>query len=276
MRTLLCMLLGFFWTAPGESVEASRWLVFYGADAKPERLRPYSLVVFDPDAHPSLEQFEGRSTVSLGYLSLGEVEQFRTHFPAMKAEGIVLNANPNWQESYFVDLRDPRWAKRVIEELIPQVLFQRFDGIFLDTLDNAGYLEDLDPNRFKGMREAAIHLVKAIRLHYPQIKIMLNRSFDILPETVSAIDMLLGESIYASYDFANKSYVRVSEEQYQEQLKAMQVAKSQKPSLGLYSLDYWNPDDPKAIAEIYRVQRANGLEPYVSTIGLNEIISEPR
>jgi uncharacterized protein (TIGR01370 family) len=252
-------------------VDFKPWAVFYGEDAPMERFKPFYLLVFDSDAHPALQKFTGQDKLFLGYLSLGEVEQGRAHFPAVQKEGLFLGENPVWKESQYVDLRDPRWAKRVIEELIPAILFQRFDGLFLDTLDNAGYLEDTDPEKFRGMRAAAIHLVKAIRLHYPQIKIMMNRGFDLMPELASQVDMLLGESLYTTYDFARKRYERVPADQYAQQVVQMQRAKTANPQLTLYALDYWDPADTATIKEIYRAEREHGLNPYVSTPELTSI-----
>lgn len=263
-----------FWTSL--LLAKDSWVVFYGEKAPFAQLRTYSLLVFDADHHPSVEIFEDKKALVLGYLSMGEVEEMRSHFSSVRSEGLLLDANPNWKESYFVDVRDPRFAQRVIEELIPQVLFQRFDGIFIDTLDNAEYLEDLDPVKYQGMRLAAIRLVQAIRLNYPQIKIMLNRGFALLPELANYVDMLLGESIYTTYDFEKKKYVRAPQAEYEMSVKIMHEAKVRNPKLKLYSLDYWDPEDVKTIREIYRVQRAQGLNPYVATIGLDKIIPEPK
>src|SRR3990172_5248627 len=45
-----------------------------------------------------------------------------------------------------------------------------------------------------------------IRLHYPTIKIMMNRAYEILPEVEQSIDMELGESVFADYDAKAKTY----------------------------------------------------------------------
>ena len=47
------------------------------------------------------------------------------------------------------------------------------------------------------MTPAAAKLVRMIRQNYPQIKIMVNRAYDILPEIGGQIDYVLGESVYA-------------------------------------------------------------------------------
>lgn len=252
------------------------WAIFYGESAPASAFKPYQLLVFDSDAHPELEQFKGQDKTILGYLSLGEVEQRRAHFTDVQQEGLLLGENAHWKESQFVDLRSPRWAKRVIEELIPAILFQRFDGLFLDTLDNAGFLEDKDPAKFRGMREGAVHLVQAIRLHYPQIKIMMNRGFDLLPEVGGQIDMLLGESLYTTYDSSKQHYQRVPEAQYTHQVTQMQEAKTAHPKLELFSVDYWDPADKSMVKEIYSTELKNGFSPYVSTPQFTTIYAMPQ
>jgi len=46
--------------------------------------------------------------------------------------------------------------------------------------------------------------------------------------------------------------------------------------LPILSLDYWNPEDTKTIAEIYRRERELGHHPYVGTRMLDRIVPEPR
>lgn len=252
------------------------WVVAYGSDYTQKQLRPYEILVFDSHDHPNLKQFVGQGKTVLGYLSLGEIEEHRSYFQKAQQGGFLLDKNPNWTDSYFVDLRDKRWAKQVIEELIPGILYQKFTGLFLDTLDNAVYLEQRDPQKYQGMREAAIHLVQAIRLHYPQIKIMINRAFDLLPEVAREVDMLVGESLYTTFDFTAKTYQRVPDEESEQHLQQMRSAKETNPRLQLFSLDYWDPDDLGTIRQIYEVERSRGLIPYVSTWQLNVITPEPK
>jgi len=217
-----------------------------------------------------------RGKTLLAYLSLGEVEEHRPYFPAVKAEGILLHENRAWRGSYFVDLRDPRWTARVIEQLIPDVLHRGFDGLFLDTLDDAADLERSDPARYRGMTAAATRLVRTIRLHYPTIKIMMNRAYEILPDVEEYIDIELGESIFADYDFETKRYRLVKRAIYREQVRLLKAAQRRRPDLAVFTLDYWDPADTAGVARIYREQRANGFEPYVATLELDRIVREPR
>src|SRR3546814_17068918 len=78
-------------------------------------------------------------------MSLGEMESWRPDFAAVKASGVLLDENPHWPGSYFVDIRNPAWQKRILDTLAPAVWAQGFHGFFLDTLDNPGHLERLRP-----------------------------------------------------------------------------------------------------------------------------------
>lgn len=273
---LIVLLIGLFfqsnlWAAGG----LSPWVLYYSNQLRPEAFDPYSLVVLDSEAHPHISPMLSAGKSVLGYISLGEVASYRHWYSEVKAEGILLKENKNWPGSFFVDLRDHRWTKRVIEELIPAILRQGFSGIFLDTLDNAGELERIDSNAYKGMTLAAAKLVRTIRRHFPEIKIMLNRGYELLPNVGDVIDMELGESVFTDYSFETKLYSRVEQDLHKEQVKILQNAAKKFPNLAIYTLDYWDPSDTSGISAIYKAERENGFNPYVSTIELDQIVPEP-
>ena len=251
-----------------------RWLVYYSKKAPSRAFKDYALLVFDSKFHPQLRPLSDRGKTLLGYLSLGEVEQYRDYFGDVKAEGILLQENEHWKGSYYVDVRDRRWTKRVIERLIPDILRRGFDGLFLDTLDNPVELQEEHPKKYSTMTEAAARLVRTIRRHYPSIKIMMNRAYELLPLVEGHINIVLGESVYADYDFEDETYRLVPKGLYLNQVKLLNAAKKRQPDLQVFTLDYWDPADLKGVADIYRVQRANGFVPYVATIKLDRIIKE--
>ena len=267
----LCCL--FAYNANAQNVQS--WAVYYTDKASISEFEPFDLLVLDSDYHPALNRLVNRNKILYGYISLGEVEHERFYFDAIKSEGILLDENKNWPGSYFVDVRDPKWPKRVIEEIIPHILQKPFDGLFFDTLDNFAYLESKDPVKYKGMLEACINLVKAIRRHYPDIKIMMNRAYEMLPKVSNIIDAQLGESVYSGYDFANKTHQQIAPTEYQWQVMQLQNAKRINPRLQIYTLDYWDMDDVAGIQKIYKIQRDNGFIPYVSTVELNKLFPEP-
>ncbi|SMH35934.1 endo alpha-1,4 polygalactosaminidase [Azospirillum agricola] len=231
--------------------------------------------MLDSRTHPPLRPLKDRGKTLLGYISVGEVETHRPWFGLVKGWGILDQENPNWPGSFYVDVRDRRWVKLVVEGLVPALLRSGFDGVFLDTLDNPPHLERTDPKRWAGMTGGAARLVGAIRRNWPQIRVMQNRAYEILPQTARSIDFALGESVYAGWDFAAKRPHLQSDEDYRFQVEALKEAKALNPVLGLFSLDYWDPADTAGVRAIYARQRANGFSPYVSVVELDRLVAEP-
>ncbi len=252
-----------------------RWAAYYGQDAPLHAFADFSVLVFDSDGHPPLAPLAAQGKVVLGYLSVGEVASYRPYYAAVRAQGILLGENSNWKGSFSVDVRDSRWARRVLDELIPQILQRGFAGVFLDTLDNPAHLERMNPRSNRGMSAAAAALVTAIRGRYPHIKIMLNRAYDLLPSVDGHIDYVLGESVYADYDFETKRYQLVPRALYEQQVRILQSARQRRPQLRVFTLDYWDPADRAGVARIYAEQRKNGFHPYVATVELDRVVPEP-
>lgn len=261
--------------AGAASAAEERWVVVYSEKPAVAEFRDYGLVVLDSVHHPPIRPLLEQKKTVIGYISLGEVENYRDYYKAVEAEGILYEKNPNWPDSRYIDVRDTRWSRRVIEELVPRLLHKGFQGIFIDTLDNPGELERRDPVKFKGMTEAAANLVKAVRRHYPRMYIMLNRSYEILPAVEGQIDAVLGESVFTEIDFEKKTYRLADAKTYQQQVKWLKEAKARRPALKIYTLDYWPPTDAAGIARIYAEQRKNGFIPYVSVKDLDRVLKEP-
>jgi uncharacterized protein (TIGR01370 family) len=259
---------------PSAGPAPARWAIFYAAAAEPVAFAPYDTLVLDADRHPPIGPLVERGKAVLGYLSLCEVSHNRSYFADVQAEGLLLGESPTWRGSYYIDVRDPRWSRRVIEDLIPRQLRRGFTGIFLDTLDDAAFL-DRQPGR-RGMREAAIRMVKTIRRHYPDLTLMMNRGYDLLPAVERDIDAVLAESLYGTYDFTSKRYRRVAPADSAAQVALLNAARARRPGLKLYALDYWDPADAAVVAQLYEAARASGFVAYVATIELDRLVPEPR
>lgn len=262
-------------SAPAAAAEL-RWLCLYGDTARTEDLAEFDLLILEPDRHPPLDRLAEKGKLMIGYLSVGEVNRSRPYYRDVLAENIVLEANPRWPDASLVDIRDKRWAKRLIEDIVPAILRQGFSGVFLDTLDNAAFLEARDPVRFAGMRAAAVRLVKALRAHYPRMTIVLNRGFDLLPELDRDVDMVVAESLLTAWNFETRTAQHRPEADIAGQLVELAAARARRPDLTVLSLDYWDPGDGAGTADIYRRARAAGFAPYVTTIALDRVTKEPR
>jgi polysaccharide biosynthesis protein PelA len=280
MRPLLFLVFSSFGTALaatayGADKSVERYAVYYSDRAPAERFDHYQLLVLDRRHHPPLPELAEGGKMLLGYVSVGEIEKDNPYFGTLKKAGLVLNENANWKGSYTIDLRQPLWQQTLIEKIIPALLRDGFDGIFIDTLDSPIELERSNPARYKGMKEASIRLIQAMRMHYPSMKIMVNRAYPILPGVASNIDMVLGESLIGEYDFDKKKYIKVEQPLYLQQVEWLKGAKTHNPDLKVYTLDYADTGNRKWISEIYRLQRENGFIPYVASVDLDEVVDEP-
>jgi polysaccharide biosynthesis protein PelA len=260
---------------PAAAAGTERFAIYYSDSLSADHFKPYQLVVLDGTHHPSIPMLKEEDKTILGYVSLGEINQASPYFTELKAHNLVLQENPNWKGNYFIDVRDPAWAKLVLEEIVPSVLRQGFDGVFLDTLDDTAELERSNPGKYAGMTDAAVHLIEGIRLNYPSAKIMMNRTYALLPKVDRIIDMELGESVYTNYNFSKKTYGKVDAVAYRDQVTALQAAQHDNPDLKIFTLDYADPSDQSDIKDIYRIERTNGFIPYVATTGLDRLVDEP-
>ena len=252
-----------------------RWLAFYGMTADEVILATYDIVVLDSAFQGSINLVGGPGTRVCGYLSLGEI---RTSDPflAFLDREVLLPENPDWPGTRRVDVRHPSWRSLVLDQRIPSLASQGFTGLMFDTPDTPPYLELLDPARYRGMRDAAIGLVDSIGARWPEMMLIMNRGYALLPDVVQKIDAIIAESLMTTPDRQTGGFAWVDSHQVELQLRLLDPAVGRRPPLPILSLDYWDSNDARTIAEIYRRERKLGHHPYVATRLLDQIVPEER
>jgi polysaccharide biosynthesis protein PelA len=255
------------------SAKSIRWLVFYGERADEATLASYDIVVLDPGFRGSISAVADTGTRVCGYLSLGEIKTSDPFFAFMD-RAALLEENPDWPGTRRVDVRHPSWRSLVFDRKIPSIVATGFNGLMLDTLDTAPYLEQVDPVRYHGVRAAAVELVAAIRARWPRMMLIVNRGYALLPDLIDKIDAVIAESLMTSPDQRTGGFVWVDAQAVELQLSLLTPAARRAPPLPILSLDYWFPDDTKTIAAIYRRERDLGHHPYVATRLLDRIVPE--
>jgi polysaccharide biosynthesis protein PelA len=258
------------------AVQSLSWGIDYGPRTDPGIARNFGLLVLEPDHLRPIAPLRGPSSRLLGYLSIGEVERSRSFVTRLERAKALRSPNPNWPDARYVDLRHPMWKSMLLDTLIPGILNKGFDGIFLDTMDNAEAMERQDRKANAGMVDAGADLVRAVRQRFPKCLIMLNRGYGVLANVATRIDFVLGEAMASRWNFAQRSYEMTSDDDWAWQATRLRAAKRINPSLVLTTLDYWDPADTKTIADLYARARAADFAPYVSTLALDRLIPEPR
>lgn len=260
----------------GYASNGRKFGVYYGQRFLPE-LSSFDVLILDEFIHPDLPRIREGASVRqtlFGYVSVCELGAGRSYNAAVREAKLVL---PQLSERGYemIDIRRPEWQRMVVEEIVPRILEEGFDGIFLDTLDDAVWLEDLDKNAYAGTRDAAVALVHAIRARFPGHPIMMNCGFELLAAVGGDIDMFLAEDLLSAWEGPGfKPRLRGHVEANKE-LKMIAAARQQHEKLAIYSLDYWDPKDQAGIAQLYGIERSNGFTPYVATPALTEIVGEP-
>ncbi len=256
---------------PAAATDAPRWAAYYGENKDWEAFSTYDLIVFEPDHHPPVRPLTGQGRDVLAYISLVEVEPSRAYYTRLKQAGLILEQTEIARP--VIDVRNPQWMAFVIEEMIPLYVREGFTGLMLDTVDSANALEAADPARYRGMGAAAAATIRHIRMHYPYLKLMLNRGFEVLPAVQADVDMVLAESIYI--DSREEVAQPFPDNHYRDALGILERARQENPRLLLFSLDYWDMNDTTGVKDIYAQQREAGLIPYVSTRDLQTLYAEP-
>jgi uncharacterized protein (TIGR01370 family) len=250
------------------------WIVYYGATANDAKLANFDVIVLDPAYTGSIAQCASHGGRTIGYLSFGEVSKTNKWFSFPADSPALLEENPSWPGTHRVDVRQDAWRTAILDG-VKRLRKMGFDGLFMDTLDTPPYLEQIDPKRFKGMAAAATDLVKSVRKQWPDMPIIMNRGYALLPDLVNDIDAIVAESLMTTYDGATRAYKWIDPKALAEHIKVLAPRKNRSPELPVLSLDYWNPDDPATIREIYRIERSFGASPYVGTIALDQIVQPP-
>ncbi|MDD5717328.1 MAG: endo alpha-1,4 polygalactosaminidase [Sulfuricurvum sp.] len=222
-------------------------LIYYGSDYPIETFNEYDTVVLDPDLYKDVHKLKSRS---FAYVSLGEVGTCRSYFDLLQNNSLLAGKNQNWG-SYHINIADGKWEKILIDKVIPPIVKSGYDGLFLDTVDSL-LAREKSP-------EHIIHLIVTIKKRYPKLKLMLNRGFEIAD--IVPIDALLYESTISGYDF--KKGV--------SSLFTYDFRFLPKHKIERYSVDYWNYEEPKNMAEIYKIALKKGYKPLVTDISLNKL-----
>ncbi len=243
------------------------WVCVYSATASVEDLSRFDLAVLDGENPPDLQQFGTKKPLLFGYLSLVEVGEWHSYRKQVEDCCPLLGKNPNWGGAY-IDIREPAWHALVLDNIIPGILARGFDGLFLDTVDTAEYLERYHSKKHPGMLQAATRLIRAIRQRYPEVPLLLNRGFALAGAVADAIDGVVAESVFVvQQDGAPVLNTATALTNTLDLLRSLQ-----RQGLLILTLDYL-PEQDARIEDVIRRVRALGFVPYISTQELDRIFT---
>ncbi len=248
------------------------YYVDYSAEIDPQCLRAYDLSILSPYAKADLAAAHEVGNTVLAYISVGEIASDAPYRQEALQRQIKLGGkNTEWQ-SDLVDLSDPAWAP-FVTNLAAQAVEKGFDGFFLDTLDTVDALSEQNPSKARAYRQGLVRVVRALKAAFPEKKIIVNRGFAVVDQIRDSIDGLLVESLFRTYDSAEKTYGPVAPGVTEELLSRLKPWAKQ--GLPIYILDYMDPQQPEEAQGTARKIEALGFHALISTIDLQGNIIAP-
>jgi len=259
-----------------EDVEKWAIVLDYDEDNHPidrEILQSFDMVVLDPDNSPETATLKKNQPIRISYISVGEAENYRGYWDKIKDNPWVLDENPDWEGNFFVDVRDPEWRKLLIEEVIPEIVNKGFQGLFLDTLDTAVYLEEKSAKKYAGSLEAMATLVGNIHQAFPKLMLLSNNGFEILEKIAPYLSGLIVEDINMMIDFEKDSYKSVPPEDRTYKIGILKPIMANY-GLSVFNIDYVPQSNQKLIRQVRRDSKRLGFKPYAAEANLADIYKQ--
>jgi uncharacterized protein (TIGR01370 family) len=252
----------------------NRWWILIGSSPALEgadwrhHARDTEMVVLAGDPAVPVDAFP-RKVIRLGYVSVGEADVHRGYWQAVAGQPFLVEANLNWPGNQLVDVRDSRWRDILLSQEIPHLLSLGFDGLFLDTIDSPGYLEQKDPARFAGCRQALRDLVREIHVRYPSLPLVAN-GVTALADVAPYVDGFVVEGMFATYDFGRRIYrpTTADEQSWKQAQIDRALAIARRP---IFTIEYADIGDIELARSAAGAASQRGFHPYVATKELNTL-----
>lgn len=274
MCTISSILSGYAQTGPKMTITS--WACYYGDNPKDlKKLEQYDLVIIEPDILHFTPPINTK-TRYIGYVSIGEAERFRWYWHLIEGREFILWENEHWKDDFLIDIRSSLWQDLLLEKIIPKIINKGYSGLFFDTIDTPLYLEEIDPEKFKGSAAAVGLLIKRIREKYPQLILVSNNGLRGLKHFGAYIDIFLIEGLHTTYDFVKKNYAIADTSWSRQRTGFLDEHEHLVHGKPILVIDYMLPD--QAELRKYSLQRCTqrGFLPYHTTVELNVLFDTPQ
>ncbi len=241
--------------------------LYYGAPVPVRQLDHFSRVVVDPVSGFSPPR---GSTRWLAYVSVGEVTANRDYLQLLPPSWLM-GKNPEWQ-SQLIDQSPKAWPDFFVEQIIAPLWNRGYRGFFLDTLDAYRRVAH-SPHAQAQQRQGEIRLLQALHQRYPEAFVILNRGFDLLPDTYPWIKGVVVESLFKGWHNAEGRYFDVPTEDRRWLLERIQEVRTRYP-VPVVIVDYC-PDEGPCRREARQSILQQGLIPYITDGKLLRIDDQP-
>jgi uncharacterized protein (TIGR01370 family) len=255
-----------------ELARVERWWIVIGSSPMTESLdwrhyaRDAQLVVVSNDPRIPIGDFP-HGTIRLAYLSVGETDTRWPNWPSLRDQPFVVEPNPDWPASVRIDIRDQRWQEMLLRDQMRPLLERGFDGVMLDTIDTAPYLERKDPGRFSGSRQALSAWLRRLREQFPRAIVVANGG-EALVDVAPFVDAFVVEGVFSLYDAGRRTYRATTDAERTWKLGAIARAQAAAPR-PVFSIEYADVGDVALSNWAHEESVRHGFRPYVGVRDLN-------
>jgi len=234
--------------------------LYYGSDPPVELLSGYDAAVVEPDSGFNPRAHSMAHTTWFAYASVGEVLPSRSYYRDLPKAWLA-GHNESWA-SRVVDQSQPGWPAFYIDHVIAPLWNKGYRGFFLDTLDSWQLVAKTDAERAR-QQAGLVAVIRAIKVRYPDAKLIFNRGFEILPQVHDLAYAVAFESLYRGWDQAQQRYVEVPQAD-RDWLVVQAATIRTQYRLPVISIDYCPPADRACARDAVTKIRALGIVPYVT------------
>lgn len=96
---------------------------------------------FTPAQIAALKSAAEPNRIRLGYMSIGEAEDYRWYWDHI-SPALIVGSNPNWPGNFKVEFWQPEWKEVILygnaavgKSYLDRIIDQGFDGVYLDIVD---------------------------------------------------------------------------------------------------------------------------------------------
>ena len=244
---------------------------FYGEKPPIKALKHYQHVVIESaQLKPKqLSELQTSKNTVYAYISMGEFEPWRpsnNHLPKKS----FLSEDSQWN-SIIVDPSHLVWQEYILSQRIEPLVKAGYQGIFLDTLDSFQRVIK-EHSKISTINQNLSRFIITLREKYPELKILINRGFELLPDIHQVIQGVVCESLFHTFkqEKNNFSFHNTTLQHQKTLLDELNKIKTGF-KLPVYIIDYL-PESKKEKRQLTaeKIQQL-GFSPWISTPTLNHM-----
>lgn len=199
------------------------------------------------------------------YLSVGEFDGDQAELTRNQLHDAVGSVRNKAWNSQVMDITTPTWRNHLFKRAA-ELQAQGYAGLFLDTLDSFQLLPEADR---EPQRKALASFLRELHQRQPNLKLLFNRGFEVLPELDGVAAAVAVESIQAGWDAGSKRFRPVPEND--RQWLEGQLAPLRAKKIPLIAIDYLPAGSREQARQLAQRLVKDGYIPYVTTPELNQL-----